>query len=142
VTPDQVQLVKSTFAEVIKIKDKAGRLFYERLFTIAPETKPLFKGDIAEQSRKLMDTLALAIGMLRDMPKFVDTLQALALRHVKYGVKNDHYAKVGAALLWTLEQGLGSAFTPKAREAWTALYGAVAKIMMDAAQTGAKPATI
>ena len=140
-TPDQVQIIKSTFAEVLKIKDKAGLLFYERLFAIAPETKPLFKGDIAEQSRKLMDTLALAIGMLRDMPTLVQTLQTLALRHVQYGVKNEHYDKVGASLLWTLEQGLGPAFTPKAREAWTALYAAVAKIMMDAAQTGPKPAT-
>jgi hemoglobin-like flavoprotein len=141
VTPDQVQIIKSTFAEVLKIKDKAGLLFYERLFAIAPETKPLFKGDIAEQSRKLMDTLALAIGMLRDMPTLVQTLQTLALRHVRYGVKSEHYDKVGAALLWTLEQGLGPKFTPKAREAWTALYGAVAKIMIDAAQTGPKPAT-
>jgi hemoglobin-like flavoprotein len=141
VTPDQVQIIKSTFAQVLKIKEKAGLLFYERLFAIAPETKPLFKGDIAEQSRKLMDTLALAIGMLRDMPTLVQTLQALARRHVKYGVKDEHYDTVGVALLWTLEQGLGPAFTPKAREAWTALYGAVAKIMMDAVQTGAKPAT-
>jgi hemoglobin-like flavoprotein len=139
-TPEQVQIIKTTFAEVLRIKEKVGLLFYDRLFTIAPETKPLFKGDMAEQSRKLMDTLALAIGMLRDMPSLVITLEALARRHVKYGVKDEHYDKVGAALLWTLEQGLGPAFTPRAREAWTALYGAVAKIMMDAVKPGAKPA--
>ena len=140
-TPEQEQIIKSTFTEVLKIKDKAGLLFYDRLFTIAPETKPLFKGDIKEQSRKLMDTLALAIGMLRDMPSLTITLESLARRHVKYGVKDEHYDTVGAALLWTLEQGLGPAFTPKAREAWTALYGAVAKIMMDAVKPGATPAT-
>ena len=141
-TPEQVQIIKTTFAEVLRIKEKAGLLFYDRLFTIAPETKSLFKGDMAEQRRKLMDTLALAIGMLRDMPSLVATLEALARRHVKYGVKDEHYDKVGAALLWTLEQGLGPSFTPRAREAWTALYGAVAKIMMDAVKPGAKPAAV
>lgn len=140
--PDQVLIIRATFTDVLKIRDKAGLLFYDRLFTIAPETKPLFKGDIAEQSRKFMDTLALAIGMLRDMPTFVMTLEALARRHVKYGVKDEDYEKVGVALLWTLEQVLGPTFTPKAREAWTALYGAVAEIMMGAVKPGAPPAAI
>lgn len=139
-TPEQVQIIKATFAEVLKNKDKAGLLFYDRLFAIAPETKSMFKGDIGAQSRKLMDTLALAIGMLRDMPTLVSTLEGLARRHIKYGVKDEHYDKVGAALLWTLEQGLGSTFTPKAREAWTALYGSVAKIMRNAVKAETKPA--
>ena len=139
-TPEQAQIIKSTFAAVMKDKVKVGLLFYDRLFTIAPDTKPLFKKDMAEQSRKLMDTLALAIGMLRDMPSLVMTLEGLARRHVAYGVKDEHYDKVGEALLWTLQQGLGSAFTPQAREAWTALYVAVAKIMRDAVKPGPKPA--
>ena len=139
-TPEQVQIIKSTFAAVIKDKVKVGLLFYDRLFTIAPDTKPLFKNDLAEQSRKLMDTLALAIGMLRDMPTLVTTLEGLARRHVAYGVKDEHYDQVGAALLWTLEQGLGSAFTPQAKEAWAALYGTAAKVMRDAAKAGPKPA--
>ena len=137
-TPEQVQIIKLTFAQVMGSKDKVGRLFYDRLFTIAPETRPLFKGDIDAQSRKLMETLALAIGMLRDMPTLVATLEALAQRHVGYGVRDEHYDKVGEALLWTLEQGLGPAFTPDARAAWTALYGAVAQIMRKAA-AGPRP---
>jgi hemoglobin-like flavoprotein len=139
-TPEQVQIIKSNFADVIKDKVNVGLVFYDRLFTIAPDTKPLFKNDMAEQSRKLMDTLALAIGMLRDMPSLKVTLEDLARRHVAYGVKNEHYDKVGEALLWTLEQGLGPAFTPQAREAWTALYGAVVTIMRDAVKPGPKPA--
>ena len=115
-------------------RDRVGRMFYDRLFSIAPEVKPLFRGDIAEQSRKLMDTLALAVGMLRDMPTLVITLEGLARRHVGYGVKDEHYDKVGEALLWTLEKGLGDAFTAQVRDAWTALYVAVAKIMRDAAK--------
>jgi len=133
-TPEQAQIIKLTFAQVMRERDKVGLMFYDRLFSIAPEVKPLFRGDIAEQSRKLMDTLALAVGMLRDMPTLVITLEGLARRHVGYGVKDEHYDKVGEALLWTLEKGLGDAFTPQVREAWTALYVAVAKIMRDAAK--------
>ncbi len=139
-TPEQVQIIKLTFAQVMSSKDQVGRMFYDRLFTIAPETRPMFKGDMDAQSRKLMDTLALAIGMLRDMPTLVTTLQSLAKRHTAYGVRDEHYDKVGEALLWTLEQGLGSAFTPDARTAWATLYGAVAKIMRDAVKPGATAA--
>jgi hemoglobin-like flavoprotein len=139
-TPEQAQIIKLTFAQVMRERDKVGRMFYDRLFSIAPEVKPLFRGDIAEQSRKLMDTLALAVGMLRDMPTLVITLEGLARRHVGYGVKDEHYDKVGEALLWTLEKGLGDAFTAQVREAWTALYVAVAKIMRDAAK--GKPAAV
>jgi hemoglobin-like flavoprotein len=139
-TPEQAQIIKLTFAQVMRERDKVGRMFYDRLFSIAPEVKPLFRGDIAEQSRKLMDTLALAVGMLRDMPTLVITLEGLARRHVGYGVKDEHYDKVGEALLWTLEKGLGDAFTAQVREAWTALYVAVAKIMREAAK--GKPAAV
>ena len=139
-TPEQAQIIKLTFAQVMRDRDRVGRMFYDRLFSIAPEVKPLFRGDIAEQSRKLMDTLALAVGMLRDMPTLVITLEGLARRHVGYGVKDEHYDKVGEALLWTLEKGLGDAFTAQVREAWTALYVAVAKIMREAAK--GKPAAV
>src|SRR5437868_4616429 len=132
-TPEQVTIIKSNFAQVVGQKEAVGLMFYERLFTIAPEVKPLFKGDLKAQSRKLMDTLALAIGMLRDMPMLVTTLEGLAKRHVNYGVKDEHYAKVGEALIWTLEKGLGTAFTADAKAAWTTLYGAVSDVMRKAA---------
>jgi hemoglobin-like flavoprotein len=134
--PEQVKIILLTFNEVAGDKDRVGQMFYERLFAIAPETRPMFKGDIAEQSRKLMDTLAFAIGSLRDMPGLVPTLESLAQRHVAYGVRDEHYDKVGEALIWTLEKGLGEAFTRDAREAWTALYVAIAQIMRRAATNG------
>jgi nitric oxide dioxygenase len=139
-TPEQAQIIKLTFAQVMRDRDRVGRMFYDRLFSIAPEVKPLFKGDIAEQSRKLMDTLALAVGMLRDMPTLVITLEGLARRHVGYGVKDEHYDKVGEALLWTLEKGLGDAFTAQVRDAWAALYVAVSQVMRSAAK--GKPAAV
>jgi len=132
-TPDEMKLVRLSFVNVIAIKATAGRLFYDRLFTIAPEVKPMFKGDIGAQAEKLMSTLAVAIGML-DKPELLDgTLAGLAKRHVGYGVRDEHYDKVGEALLWTLEQGLGAAFTPQVKAAWTSLYTSVAATMRDAA---------
>jgi hemoglobin-like flavoprotein len=135
-TPDQVQLIRLTFVQVMSRKQEAGRMFYERLFSIAPDTRPLFRSDIDTQSQKLMDTLALAISGLRDLPSLVSMLEALALRHVGYGARDKHYDDVGAALIWTLERMLGPAFTPAACDAWTALYGTVAGVMRNAAKTG------
>lgn len=132
-TPEQAQIVRLTFAQVIDRKIEVGRMFYERLFLIAPETKAMFSTDIEAQSRKLMDTLATAIGSLRDTPTLVSMLEALARRHVGYGVRDEHYDKVGEALLWTLEKVFGAAFTPEIRNAWAALYGIVADTMRNAA---------
>ena len=132
-TPEQVTIIRLTFAQAMNNKDAVGKMFYDRLFEIAPETRAMFSGDMAAQSRKLMDTLALAVGMLRDMPTLKATLQGLAKRHVGYGVRDEHYDIVGQALLWTLERGLGDAFTPEARIAWSELYAAVAQIMRNAA---------
>jgi hemoglobin-like flavoprotein len=139
-TPEQIKIIKLTFAQAMNNKDTVGKMFYDRLFEIAPDTRLMFTGDMEAQSRKLMDTLALAVGMLRDMPTLVATLEALAKRHVDYGVRDEHYDTVGQALLWTLERGLGDAFTPEARIAWTELYAAVAQIMRKAANDAGKTA--
>jgi nitric oxide dioxygenase len=132
-TPEQIKIVRLTFAQLMDIKIEAGRIFYERLFVIAPETKAMFRTDIEAQSRILMDTLALAIGRLRDTTALVGILEALAVRHAGYGVRDEHYDKVGEALLWTLEKIFGPAFTPEVREAWATLYGLVAGTMRKAA---------
>jgi hemoglobin-like flavoprotein len=134
--PEQVELIRLTFVQVMNRKNETGRMFYDRLFSIAPDTRPLFRSSIDAQAQKLMDTLALAISSLRDLPSLVAMLEALAVRHVGYGVRDRHYDDVGAALLWTLERSLGPAFTPEVRDAWAALYGTVAEVM----RNGAKPA--
>jgi hemoglobin-like flavoprotein len=125
--------VRLTFAQAMNRKIEVGMIFYERLFAIAPDTKVLFSGDIEQQSRKLMDTLALAIGNLRDTPALVSMLETLAQRHVAYNVRDEHYDKVGEALLWTLEKVFGGAFTGEVRNAWATLYGMVADVMRKAA---------
>jgi nitric oxide dioxygenase len=136
-TPQQVQLVKQSFAKVAPIADQAADLFYGRLFEIAPQVRPLFKGDIKAQGQKLMSTIAVAVGSLDKLPEIVPVVQALGRRHVGYGVKDEHYDFVGQALLWTLDKGLGPDFTLEVKEAWTVVYTILADTMKSAAQQSA-----
>lgn len=132
-TPQQIALVQSTWQQVIPIKDKAAEMFYGRLFELDPGLKPLFQGDMAEQGRKLMAMIGTAVSGLVRLDQIIPAVQDLGRRHAGYGVKDNHYASVGAALLWTLETGLGPAFTPEVKQAWAATYGALAGVMMEAA---------
>jgi hemoglobin-like flavoprotein len=129
-TPDQVKLVQQSFAEVVPIADPAAAMFYERLFEIAPAVRPLFHGDMAEQRRKLMATLAAVVKGLGDIEAILPTASALAKRHVGYGVKPEHYDSVGAALLWTLERGLGDRWSSDLAAAWSAAYGTLSGFMI------------
>jgi hemoglobin-like flavoprotein len=132
-TPDQVTLVQDSFAKVAPIADQAAVLFYDRLFEIAPEVRPMFHGDMAEQRRKLMTTLGVVVRGLGDLPAILPAASKLAKQHVVYGVKPVHYAPVGAALLWTLEKGLGEAWTEPVSEAWIAAYTTLSEFMISEA---------
>jgi len=136
-TPEQKDLVQYTFKEVLPIADTAAKLFYGKLFELDPELEPLFKGDMEEQGRKLMQMISAAVNGLDDLDSIVPAVEQLGKRHVGYGVKDEHYDTVAAALLWTLEQGLGTAFTPDAKEAWTVVYGILANTMKSAAAQAA-----
>ena len=129
-TPQQIELVQSSFAKVTPIAETAAALFYGRLFEIAPEVKPLFRGDLAEQGRKLMMTLGVVVNGLKNLDSILPAAKTLAVRHVGYGVKAEHYAPVGEALIWTLDKGLGADFTPEIRNAWLAAYGALSGMMI------------
>ena len=121
-TPDQVKAIQESFKKVAPISEQAAALFYGRLFEIAPAVKPLFRGDMTEQGRKLMATLAVVVNGLSNLEAILPAASALAKRHVGYGVKAADYTPVGAALLWTLERGLGDAWTPDLATAWGAAY--------------------
>jgi nitric oxide dioxygenase len=132
-TPDQIALLRTSFDKVRPISEAAASLFYGRLFEIAPEVRPLFKGDIAEQGRKLMATLAVVVNGIDDLPALLPAVERLGRRHAGYGVTDAHFAPVGAALIWTLEQGLGPDFTPEVRKAWLEAYVTLAGVMQSAA---------
>ena len=132
-TPAQIELVQDSFRKVLPIKDTAGELFYNQLFTLDPELRPLFPEDLKPQIQKLMSMIATAVSGLTKLETIVPAVQELGRRHVGYGVKDKDYDTVGTALLWTLEKGLGDAFTPETKAAWTACYGLLAATMKDAA---------
>jgi nitric oxide dioxygenase len=133
-TEDQVRLVRESWAKVRPIAPAASKLFYDRLFELEPSVRPLFKRDIDEQGRMLMGMIGTVVSRLDDLTALVPQVQALGARHAKYGVRDEHYAPVGAALLWTLEQGLGADFTDDTREAWATAYGILATTMMEASR--------
>jgi hemoglobin-like flavoprotein len=134
-TPTQKSLVQQTFGAVVPIADKAAALFYARLFELDPALKALFKVDLREQGGKLMQMIGFAVGKLDAPDELVPAVEALGRRHVGYGVKEADYDTVGAALLWTLEQGLGAAFTPDVKAAWAAVYGVLAATMKAGARS-------
>ena len=136
-TPEQVRLVQESFALVKPTAPQAAAMFYDRLFAIAPDVKPLFKGDMEEQGRKLMVTLGLAVTGLTRLDQLVPVVQDLGRRHAGYGVMDAHYGKVAEALLWTLGQGLGDQFTPAVKEAWTTAFVTLADVMTAAAKKAA-----
>ncbi len=129
-TPQQVKLVQDSFAKVAPISEQAAVLFYDRLFATAPDVRTMFPDDMREQRKKLMATLAVVVGGLSNLDRVLPAASALAKKHVGYGVKADHYAPVGAALLWTLEQGLGAAWTSELKTAWTAAYTTLSGYMI------------
>jgi nitric oxide dioxygenase len=132
--PSQIALVQDSFRAVLPIREAAAAIFYRRLFAIDPALRALFpQSDMAEQGRKLMTALAFVVNGLTRPETIVGTAEALARRHTGYGVRKEHYASVGQALVETLEEGLGSAFTPAVREAWIAAYALLSGVMIAAA---------
>lgn len=133
-TNAQKVLVQESFAAIVPIADDAAALFYRRLFEIDPSLQQMFRGDMAEQRKKLMQMLTAAVKGLDRLDQLVPVVQDLGRRHATYGVADAHYGTVGAALLWTLEKGLGAAFTPDTKEAWASVYGLLASTMQQAAR--------
>lgn len=126
----KITLVQESWAKVVPIAPMAGALFYTNLFEADPSLRALFKGDMDQQAARLMQMIDAAVGKLNDLGFLVPVLQQLGERHATYGVLPAHYDTVGASLLKTLEQGLGPAFTAATKEAWTAVYGVMASVMI------------
>jgi hemoglobin-like flavoprotein len=129
----QKVLIQASFQKVLPIADAAAELFYGRLFELDPSLRPMFRGDMTQQGKKLMATLKVVVMGLDRLDQLIPAVEALARRHVGYGVKDEHYETVGTALIWTLQKGLGDSFTPSVATAWVAAYGLVAGVMKAAA---------
>ena len=133
ITQQQKELVQKTWVMVVPIADKAAELFYGRLFELEPEYRKMFKNDMTEQGKKLMKTINIAVEALDDVEPLVPVLKQMGADHAGYGVQERDYNVVGAALLWTLEKGLGDAFTDEVKNAWGAGYELLASVMKEGA---------
>ena len=140
-TNEQIALVQESFNKIEPGAENAAALFYGRLFEIDPALRPMFKGDLGEQGRKLMQMIGLVVRSLNRIDDLVPAIGSMGARHAGYGVEDRHYETVGAALLWTLEQGLGSAFTADVKDAWAAAYGLLSQLMKEAAGKATEHAT-
>lgn len=129
-TPEQITHVQESWRAVTPIADKAADLFYDRLFILDGSLRKLFPEDLTEQKKKLMSMIARVVSALRDIGSMVPAIQELGRKHVGYGVNESDYATVGAALLWTLEQGLGAGFTPEVKDSWAAAYKLLSTTML------------
>ena len=133
-TPLQIDLVQDSFALIVPRLAEASAIFYQRLFALAPETRAMFKGDLAEQGRKLMQVLATIVRNLTDLGPLLDSVDYLAQRHVGYGVRDEHYALVGEALMETLQECLADSFTKRTERAWGYAYTILSGRMIRAAR--------
>lgn len=129
-----IALVQASFTRISPDAARVAAHFYRRLFELDPGLRPLFRGDIDPQGLKLMATLQLAVAALDNPARIAPALRHLGRSHLSYGVRDGHYATVGAALLDTLDALLGAAFTPALRAAWAEAYELLSAPMRDAAQ--------
>jgi hemoglobin-like flavoprotein len=139
-TPRQITLVQASWKDILAVSETAAQLFYLRLFALDPSLRPMFKGEIREQGRKLIAMMSVVVNGLARIETLAPVIEALGRRHAGYGVKDEHYTAVATALLWALEQSLGARFTPDVRDAWSAAYGLLASTMQGAARQEAQAA--
>ncbi|HVJ46471.1 MAG TPA: globin domain-containing protein [Luteolibacter sp.] len=128
--PEQKHRLRKTFALVERQSHVAALVFYQRLFELDPSLRPLFKTDIEVQANKLMEMLGAALSLLERPEELTEVLEELGARHVNYGVKTEHYATVGQALLDMLASVLDKEFDANTRIAWTDLYVAISETML------------
>jgi hemoglobin-like flavoprotein len=128
ITDRQKAAIRLSFISVAEKPTSLAAMFYARLFELDPSLRPLFKSDLVEQGQKFMQILAVMVRSLDDLESLTAAIEALGRRHLKYGVKMEHYETVGNALIWTLEKQLGGQFTPEVRDAWEAIYACLASV--------------
>lgn len=138
-TSDQINLVQASFRQVMPLAETAAKVFYQRLFELDESLQALFPNDMLTQGNKLMQFLGLAVVSLNKLEQLRPALRTLGARHVAYGVREEHYDTVGSALLWTLEQTLGAAFTPELEKAWIEAYAMISTEMKAGAATKPHP---
>jgi len=141
ITPAQIALVRETWSRVVPIADTAASLFYQRLFETNPQLAPMFAGvDMPEQRNKLVKAINMVVMALDRIDTLLPMIRDMGRRHAGYGVSDEHYGQVGAALLWTLQTGIGDDWSDEAAQAWALAYQLLADTMMAGARASARSA--
>lgn len=136
-----ITLVQQSFEKVATLGLQAAEIFYAELFAIDPSLQAMFSGNMKDQQKKLLAALALVVRSLHRPDKILPSVEKLAVKHLDYGVRPEHYTYVGNALLRTLKKGLGADFTPELCDAWTEAFRMLARVMKEAAY-GQAPAKL
>ena len=140
-TSVQITLVKQSWAKVLPIADIASGLFYDRLFELHPELRPMFNlNNLISQRKKLVKAISMVVMSLERIETLIPTISDLGKRHQAWGVEEQHYEQVGEALLWTLETGLGEDWNEAIKAAWSNAYLLLAGVMIEAARQAASNA--
>jgi hemoglobin-like flavoprotein len=128
------RLVRESWARFEPVAEQSAGFFYDKLFDLDPDAQRLFaRTDMEAQGRKVMQMFAAIVRTLDQPDTLVSEVADLGRRHVHYGVRDSQYDSVGTALLWTLERGLGTAFTDDVRNAWTEAYLLISTVLRRAA---------
>lgn len=138
----QVRLVQESFEKVVPSADAAAALFYGRLFDLDPALESLFEGDTAEQGRRLMQMIGVAVKGLDRLEQLLPAVQTLGARNAGCGVRAKDYVTVGRALIWTLRRVLVEDFTPEVEAAWVETYTALAGVMKAAQAAAPRPEAV
>jgi hemoglobin-like flavoprotein len=128
-TPEQRRLVRDSLDVLREHAGPLSLLFYGKLFELDPSASRLFHNDLAQNGRKVIDTLAAVADSLADFDAVRPRLALLGRQHAEYGVRPDQYAIAAAALLWAIGQTLGADFDPPTRQAWSLALAAVVAAM-------------
>ncbi len=129
-TPQQIQLLKKSWESIKPKASQLAEVFYYQLFDANPDLRVMFKGSFYEQQQKFIRMIDMIIANVNHLYVIQNDLQKSGLRHQEYGVKPEHYAPVGAALLSALQQSLKDEWTPEHTEAWSEAYKVLSEQML------------
>jgi hemoglobin-like flavoprotein len=116
--------------------DRAAAFFYERLFVLDPASRTLFRGNFVPQGPALISMLTPVVDSLDHIDTLLPKVRSFGARQSHYGIIEEHYATVGAALMWALKKCLGPEFTPTVANAWTSIYSRLALELIEGQRAG------
>lgn len=134
-TPDQIDAIRNSFSAVRPHADAMADEFYDELFRLDPNTRLMFRSDLADQKKKLMATLSVVVNSIDRLHDIIGIVKSLGMRHAGYGVEPSHFASVGLALIHAIDNTLTEhtleRIDEQGREAWFEAFQVLASVMQE-----------